>query len=568
MKECVMNKEQQIALGVEIIEFVKNNLPKAYITHGVDSPKEKLRYIQWANICFNNGFSMQLCEYIKTGNIRFNLCDNTHRWAFTLKNIFLENNTITCRISAPRDSALEIYRNLQQIGKSYLFCSGYSKDAFMKQFFDFLCKIIEALGGFLQKSVWDYFDFLPIRDGIKKVSLEAVSEIRKIVHNISTENLNKYKGILEKRDSTLPFNIFKIVSEKYYHENFHSLILAEILRNKTCLYVFLEAMGVSKQNYYSFNVKTEHAINFEDELRFIDILIRGENKNEEKHSVIIESKINKATDRDKQLHSYYEIMKEECNVDKVIYLVPKNGMKPSEKSLCNNEKLKEKLKILVGYKGNGRDLVSCLDNVKLNDDYGFLLKHYIELLKQTGVGDMSYVARKFFNEMCNTGDVEIASKLQYISDIVQDEGFFMARSEHWKKLADEKQTSSFCIEDDGTLSCAYDSKNTKFEWYLFLESEGNLEDTLIGITVWPTKTTLYKKNDLYVESLKSVFNNKQIKYISCEHIRNYDETEFVCCRMDKFPALSGEKDAVDKLFEIDKLMPSIIQDWEILIEKK
>ena len=168
---------------------------------------------------------------------------------------------------------------------------------------------------------------------------------------------------------------------------------------------FLELINIKDEKEYS-NAEITN-----EEAR-IDILIKSEKK-----AIIVENKINWAPDQIEQLSRYYEKIKNEHNgeqkreVEKIVYIAPSKDKNPDEQTFGKDEKIKKEIKDrlekIISFDGSENDLVSCLeksrDKLKENlektknnldsEDFNklFFINHYIEILKRTGVGDMSEV---------------------------------------------------------------------------------------------------------------------------------------------------------------------------------
>ena len=162
----------------------------------------------------------------------------------------------------------------------------------------------------------------------------------------------------------------------------------------------------------------------------IDILIKSENK-----AIIVENKINWSKDMPEQLFRYYNECKysKGLEVDRIVYLSPNSSKEPADDSV--KEIPKELIKTIVGFDGSENDLVSCLEKsrdklkenlekIKNNFDSEnfnklFFINHYIEILKRTGVGDMSEVELNFFKEIMEKykTDKDIFKKIDYIGEM-------------------------------------------------------------------------------------------------------------------------------------------------------
>lgn len=73
------------------------------------------------------------------------------------------------------------------------------------------------------KNIWDFYD-----NKAKEIVKNAFDIIPKF---IDEETLQKYRDYIEKNkyEEDYPFNIFELISDQYYKENFHSDIIAKLL---------------------------------------------------------------------------------------------------------------------------------------------------------------------------------------------------------------------------------------------------------------------------------------------------------------------------------------------------
>ena len=112
------------------------------------------------------------------------------------------------------------------------------------------------------KKTWDFYD-----NRAKEVIENSFNIISKFIDN---ETLQRYREYIEKNnfEENYPFNIFELISDIYYRENFHSDIIAQLLRNEVILKNFLKFIGANENAYKSYEVKREE--------NKIDILIKTE----------------------------------------------------------------------------------------------------------------------------------------------------------------------------------------------------------------------------------------------------------------------------------------------------
>ena len=268
-------------------------------------------------------------------------------------------------------------------------------------------------------------DLIKVIDNLYSSMNNYNKEVINLISNLKEENIKRYEDILEKQDKKLDFNIFDIITDKWKKENFHSEILKFLLENYEVFFNnFLELIDIKdKKEYSNAEITNEEAR--------IDILIKSENK-----AIIVENKINWAPDQNEQLARYYKKVKEEKEVEKIVYIAPSKDKNPDAQTFGEYEKeIKDRLEKIISFDGSENDLVSCLeksrDKLKENlektknnldsEDFNklFFINHYIEILKRTGVGDMSEVELKFFKEVIEKykTDKDIFKKIKYIGEM-------------------------------------------------------------------------------------------------------------------------------------------------------
>ncbi len=272
-------------------------------------------------------------------------------------------------------------------------------------------------------------------------------ECIKYISCVDKDNFEKYLSIIKEKGSRLGrFNLFELLNDKYYCENFHSYVLKFMLKEVPSFFEnFLKLIGADVDNFKNYEVHNE-----KDR---IDVSIESDS-----HAIIIENKIYGAGDQDAQIYRYYKKVVENNQkiVEKIVYLTP-SKYNPSDNSIGldideNEDKnkkdyikdIKSKLINIVGFNGKNDDLVSCLKDTleslqeESNEDYRVFVKHYIDILKDTGVGDMSVIASNFLEGIREQvkEDKDIVSKLSYMKEMFDNLtdvrlNFMMSKGEVW-----------------------------------------------------------------------------------------------------------------------------------------
>ena len=381
----------------------------------------------------------------------------------------------------------------------------------------------------------------------------------KQITDVDKYNFEKYRNILDKRGNILDTNIFKIVSKKWHHENFHSDMLKFLFEKCPN---FLELIGADKNNYLNHEIKREEGK--------IDILIKSDT-----HAIIIENKLNSAPDQDDQLYRYYKFVKEELKleVEKIVYLThskadpSKNslGYDINEKEDVNKNKyikdIESKYINLVGFNGNENDLVFCLEKTlktltkKSEEDYRVFLKHYIDILKQTGVGDMSVIASKFLEDIKEQvkSDKDIIDKLKYTREMIDN--LPMARMNYWKEKLVGSKIDGDGITGDNSCYKEYKSKDVTWiiEIYFHIDEDETKDSTVLlrNNYIWkdPKKDKKYQDMLMGILKEKNLLDNFSQSETDEDDLRLYLKKEFK-------PILEDDK-ALEMALKYDKILSSL-----------
>ena len=256
------------------------------------------------------------------------------------------------------------------------------------------------------KKTWDFYD---------NKSKEIIESAFKITSKfIDGDTLQRYREFIKKNnfEENYPFNIFELISDIYYRENFHSDIIAKLLENEIILKNFLKFIGVDESKYKSYEVSREE--------NKIDILIKTET-----NCIIIENKLNWARDMPEQLFRYYNECKnsKKLEVDKIVYLSPNSYKKPADDSV--KEIPKELIKTIVGYDGENEDFYTMVLEKSLKEmndnepkEWLLLLEHYLKILRQTGETKMDKLTKEFYDKIVNDG--KEYEKIELIATMYND----------------------------------------------------------------------------------------------------------------------------------------------------
>ena len=169
-----------------------------------------------------------------------------------------------------------------------------------------------------------------------------------------------------RKNSIDEFNVFRLVSDIYYRENFHSDIIGHFLNPREnhgegnrFLKLFLELIKTIKSTINISIEEYDDALVSREEGR-IDILIKT---SKTKHAVLVENKINNAGDMPRQLPRYKEYLDgKDYTVDAIVYLPLDDNKTPSMDDWSDEDKenIKPLLVILPAYDKTGK--LNLVDN--------------------------------------------------------------------------------------------------------------------------------------------------------------------------------------------------------------
>lgn len=235
----------------------------------------------------------------------------------------------------------------------------------------------------------------------------------------------KYEANLKKRYVDIGFNLFAVVSDLYYRENFHSDILKAVLdpagkhqEKEKYLHLFLDFIRshgatVALSDYPDSQVVREEGK--------IDILIKDDTS---RKAVIIENKINGAPDMPRQLPRYLEIVAAEgYSCDAIIYLRLNGHAGPDMTgwSPTDRQRVKALIKIIPAYAETENDLlngwiVPC-QKASLNHDAQHIFRQYGDLIKKLGSNIMNKpVMDNFYNLILQGENFKTALSLKDMLD--------------------------------------------------------------------------------------------------------------------------------------------------------
>ncbi len=261
---------------------------------------------------------------------------------------------------------------------------------------------------------------------IKALNDAASQGVRTLVSDATLTALaREYEANLKKRHVDIGFNLFAIVSDLYYRENFHSDILQAVLdpagqhqEKEKYLHLFLNFLrqhgaAVVLSDYSDSQVVREEGR--------IDILIRDKTS---RKAVIIENKINSAPDMPRQLPRYLDIVTAQgYTCDAIIYLrlTGHTGPDMTNWSPTDRQNVEALLKIIPAYAETKTDLLTgwiapCQES-SLSQDARHIFRQYGDLLKKLGGNIMNKpVMDTFYNLIVQGENLNSALSLKAMLD--------------------------------------------------------------------------------------------------------------------------------------------------------
>lgn len=217
------------------------------------------------------------------------------------------------------------------------------------------------------------------------------------------------------------FNVFSLVSDLYYRENFHSDIISFFLDTKekhgegnAFLESFIQMLNkkgkrIDSSNYFD-------AVTIREEGK-IDILIKSETT---KRAIIIENKINNAGDMYRQIPRYYDYVTQNYIVDAIVYLPLDERKEPDKVGWSNEdkEKVNPLIAVIPAYDKSGK--INLVDNwlhpsILLSDNLDVVstLRQYSNLITKLNDSIMdTIVLEKFYHELLQEDNLKTAQSIR------------------------------------------------------------------------------------------------------------------------------------------------------------
>ena len=229
------------------------------------------------------------------------------------------------------------------------------------------------------------------------------------------------------------FNVFQLISDTYYKENFHSDILRFFLdprenhkEGNKFLFIFLEMI---KKAGKPIEVEAYEDAEVVREEGRIDVLIKTSNG---KNAIIVENKMNNAGDMPRQLPRYYEYLHGKgCHVDAIVYMPLEKSKTPDTYNWSDTDKtnVNPLLILIPAYDKLGG--VNLCDSwaipaakVATHENVKSTLNQYANLISILNTNIMDTVILKaFYDNLLQGNNMEIA---QSVRNMMNDLPEYMA----------------------------------------------------------------------------------------------------------------------------------------------
>lgn len=228
------------------------------------------------------------------------------------------------------------------------------------------------------------------------------------------EVIRKLKSQELHSNDRMKYNLFTLFSDFYYRENFHSDIVRLLLEVPQILHEFLVVLNAIKPEL-KLNTLDYSAVEVERETGRIDVLLVDRNS---RKAIIIENKINEASDQDRQLPRYLEYINEKKYlIEGVIYLTLDGRKRISKHNWTDKDKefVDEKFINLAAFDKTDSNLYKTLakSESKINDiDILNVIRQYKQLLKSLSKKTMIMTLNEeFYNLIKESNNLETVKEI-------------------------------------------------------------------------------------------------------------------------------------------------------------
>ena len=259
-----------------------------------------------------------------------------------------------------------------------------------------------------------------LMQGWEQIIYDHAEVIAKFLSSESCCNICGEYHRLKKQENKDAFNVFSLVSDLYYRENFHSDIIRFFLdttEKHECGDKFL-SLFISMLNALGKTINPVHyqdAVAVREEGR-IDILVKSNSSN---RAIIIENKINNAGDMPRQMPRYFDYVSPNLTIDAIVYIPLDRSKEPDKHDWTEEDKTKVSplLIIVPAYDKKMINLVAdwllpaelATDNINIVST----LRQYSQLIKSLNTHIMdTVILEKFYNEIKKESNLKSAISIR------------------------------------------------------------------------------------------------------------------------------------------------------------
>jgi len=221
--------------------------------------------------------------------------------------------------------------------------------------------------------------------------MKEIEAIKELISSDKVQEIVSERGKLENwTEEGMKYNVFRMISDTFYRENYHSDILKALLEVPQILEEFIGLLNKKNEGLSLSFSDFKNAKVVREEGR-IDILISDTLS---KKAILIESKMNGAVDQYRQLPNYVEkVKKKGCSLEAIVYLSLDGHKRPDRTDWSQEESvfIDQFLVIMGAYTGNGKDVFSTLAACEsfINDiDLLLVIRQYKRLLQSQSIEAM------------------------------------------------------------------------------------------------------------------------------------------------------------------------------------
>ncbi|WP_299989391.1 PD-(D/E)XK nuclease family protein [uncultured Pontibacter sp.] len=240
---------------------------------------------------------------------------------------------------------------------------------------------------------------LTVLSEVQTVIENHLSQLHQFISNANLQQLTHRYAEFQEREIEIGLNVFQLVSDTYYKENFHSDILKAILdpeglhkEGPKYLHSFISYLNQHSGKSWIKKEDYQNAV-VEREAGRIDISIID---SKSKKAIIIENKMNNAGDMERQIPRYVaHLEKKGFEIDLVLYLVLNGHKEPTTHNWTQAEiaHILPKVIQVSAYNETPKDLyngwLSKCEKQAQNIDTLFLIRQYNNLIAYLGGKNMN-----------------------------------------------------------------------------------------------------------------------------------------------------------------------------------